>query len=306
MSNKTRDWRYYTEVRVDWISFVLVALFAVTIGGALWLRPHLISSGVESATSGTSTATQAAGGGAWAIGATIEAGVLLVALALWSRTPDWLQPVLKRTARLAVWLAIAFGLVIHTTPVVGLSLALGLFAAKETVEAFDGWWIANDALALGIAIYFGAAAGVLFGPIVIMVALVGLTIYDHVFADRRDWMASLGTWTVRNKLPAILVVPLAPRTSWDAIVDAMDSDLEERRIGFGIGMADLALPAAFASAVAHVGGAVLALGVFVGCVAACFRLSWKMRNTTASAGLPSLTTGSLAGVIVASLVVIAL
>ena len=63
-------------------------------------------------------------------------------------------------------------------------------------------------------------------------------------------------------------------------------------------MADLALPAALAAAVATAGGPAPLLaagGVVAGIAIACFRLRHRMLTAGSGAGMPALTAGAIGG-----------
>lgn len=287
----TVNWRDATRLRADRRALALLALFAVVLAAALALRPALVASGTQSAVDGASTAEQAAGGAGWGLLATVEAVALLGLLALWRRAPAWLRRPGRATARYAAWLFAGLWLVAVFGLPTGFAIATALFFAARAADATDLWWVVNDALALALAIGFGAGAGILLGPVVVGVGLVALSVYDYAFADREDWMFTLATWTMRNRLPALFVVPTTLRVDWDELAAEADDELP---MGFGIGMADLALPAAFAVALAHGGGGLPLWGAIGGTLAACFRLSAKMHEGS-GAGMPPLTTGALGG-----------
>lgn len=298
------DWRRFFELRADWRAAGLVAIFALVIAGALALRPALVATGTESAVSGSSTAAQAGAGVAWAAGEAVFAGILLVGIFLFRRVTEWLRRVVSRTIRAGFWMLVAVYISILLGPVHGLLTAALLFGIVEAAKELDGYWIINDVLAISLAIVAGAAVGITLGPIVLAAGLVGLSIYDYWFADREEWMFSLLEWTARWKFPALVVVPTALRFDWDLLTEATDEDVDLEAInwGFGIGMADLFLPAAFAVGLANTGGSLPVYGAVAGVFVACFRMSAK----ESGAGLPPITSGALGGWAVATLLVVAL
>lgn len=282
-------------------TFGLVALFAVVIGAALAIRPWFIAGGAEPAMQGSSTGAQAATGAAWAVAEAVFAGTLLLGIVLWRRFPEWLQE--------AVTSALKFGFLVFVgvsgvlTDSLGIVLVGGpvLVFAASVAEAFDLWWVVNNVLAVGIAVYAAAGVGIVLGPVILGVGLVGLTVYDYVFADREGWMFDLAAWTVRHQLPALFIVPTAWRLDWDELADALGGDEDaDELLGWGIGMADLLLPAAFAVSLVDAGG-LLVHGAIAGTLLACARVSWKMEQG-AGAGLPPLVTGALGGWGVAAIV----
>lgn len=305
---ETPGWRRFTTVRVDWVALGLGGLFIVVIAGSLLLYPQLMASGTESAVSGASTAEQAGGGLAWAIAEALFAGFLLALIFLFRRAPGWVRAVIGRTLPPAFWVVAA----LYTAATAGGTAALvGVPAAIAIVEAakqHDVYWMLNNVLGLGIAIVGAAVIGIRFGPVVVGVGLVGLSIYDYWFADRKTWMFDLAEWMLRWKVPVMVIFPPTLRFEWSTFTEFATGDKEqidaEAETLHGIGVADLLLPAALAVGVATTGGGLPVAGVVVGTLAACFRLSHKMHERS-GAGLPALTTGAIGGWGIAVLIVAA-
>jgi presenilin-like A22 family membrane protease len=222
--------------------------------------------------------------------------VLVLLLAAWRYLPEWLQESLSRAGRYAVAVTIgAYGVATGSFWVV-VGAGVGAILTAAIADELDCWWLFNNALALGLAIYFAAGTGIVLGPVIIGVGLVGLAVYDYVFADRAEWMFSLAESAMRRKLPLLVVVPPTVQYDWDAFIDREHGD----ESGWGIGMADLLLPAAFAVSLVDAGG-LLAVGVTAGTLLACVRVSWKLEQG-GGAGLPPLVTGALGGWAVAAVV----
>lgn len=296
------DWRQYTHIQPDDRALVLVALFTFVIGGASLLYPWFTSLGVQSVASGHSTAEQAAGGIGWAVFEAAFAAMLLGLLVVWRRLPEWLRAELKKVFVIGglMWIgaaALANGLLWS-----GVGLLIGARLVFRISKHYDVFWAVNDLLAIGLAIYIGASAGIVLGPVILGVGFVGLAIYDHIFADRQFWMFSIARWTVKIGLPLLIIIPEQWRLDWDQLADTMDGE-GEAPMGFGIGMADLALPAAFAVALANSGATLPFAGAVAGVLIACARVSYKMEHG-GGAGLPSLATGALAGWAIATVVVL--
>lgn len=320
MSVETSRFRRLTAVQTDGWGFLLAGLFVVVLVGAVWMATWFASAGVEPAMSGSSGSEQAAAGAGWALAEVGVAVLLLGFVLLWKRLPEWVQDVVK-TGVLVVGamvlgdMASQLGMSAFWTVAVGV---VGYYAIIKAADAFDVYWLWNNFESIALAIVLGAGIGAVLPLPFLLVGIVGLTIYDHVFANEKDWMFTLGEGMLRAKLPVIVFAFPKLRVSWDAICDEMGGDddalddsltemLEEGR-GFGIGMADLLLPAAFAAAVTLAGGGVTlpVVGVVAGIVVAAFRLRWEMVNIGSGAGLPAITGGIVGGYAIASLVVIAL
>lgn len=286
----------FARVQLDRRALALVGLFTVVIGLSLALVNTPAGPQTPSAASGMSTTEQATTGAVWAIAEAAFAGVLLGAVLLWRRFPEWLQEALMDAAKFGVAMliggvAFAAGVFYAAVPVV-----VALVVLFKLSDTFDVYWLINDVLAIAVAVYVAVFAGVVLGPVILAVGFAGLSVYDYVFADRSSAMFQLGAWTVRRRLPALFIVPSSWRLDWMALAGAMegDEDAPEDVIRFGIGMADLALPAAFAVALAHNGGGLPLVGAVAGILLACARVSAKMQ-TGGGAGLPPLASGALGG-----------
>lgn len=305
------DWHRYFEVEKDWRALALVSLFLVVIAGALTVRPWLLSQGAESAVAGTSTTEQAAGGVVWALSEAVFAGVLLAVILLWRKLPEWVQDIVNDNLLIAVYMLVGASALAADAFGITAAAAMGALTVLKTADEFDVWWVVNDIAALGFAVVLGAFLGLVLGPWVLAVGLIGLSVYDYVFADRKSWMFTLGSAFIRWKLPVLFLVPTTVRFDWEKFGDALDGEVDEEdipEIGFGIGMADLAIPAALVVAIAgeatmSLSGGIPVVAVVAGILVACFRVSWKMSNEGGGAGLPPLTSGALGGWAIGTLVV---
>lgn len=263
----------------------------------------------------------AALGGAWAIAEVGFAILLLGLVLLYQRLPEWVQEWVQSTIAILVVMflgALAFALDLFW-PLFLVYVGM-LFTGKFLVE-YDLWWLVNDVLGLGVAILIAPLAALIFGVEALVVAMVGLAIYDWYFADRKPWMFTLGGALMRAYLPVLVIVPSRLRVNWSDVANAVGDDdtpdwlteaegfsddpdeaREQLGVSMAIGVGDLVLPAMFASAVAlapsplAIGGVPAAvLGVVGGTVLACFRMRWKILERDGGAGLPPLVTGALAG-----------
>lgn len=301
------------ELENDWRGYALVALFAVVITGALLARPMWINSGVEPAFAGASTAEQAATGGIWALAEAAFAGLLISLILLYRWLPKWVQNIVEKALTMALWMWIgAAGYIAGYFWTVMLA-GVGLFALLKTAERLDLWWTINNIMVLGIAIYMAAWIGVVLSPWILAAGLVGLSVYDYVFADRESWMFTLAGSMLAWKLPVIFILPEKLRFDWDALTGALSGDVDEDdapELALGIGTADLLIPAAFVVSLVPVTPSILhtitIAAVIGGILLACFRVSWKMVHNDGGAGLPPLTSGAIGGWAIGTVVVLLL
>jgi len=222
----------------------------------------------------------------------------VLGLAAWRYLPEWLQEGLRRAAKYTVGVGLGVYGVVTGSLILVLGVGVVLILTATIADAFDVWWAVNNVLALGLAIYLAANVGIVLGPVILGVGLVGLAAYDYLFADWADWMFGLAETAMRRKLPLLVIVPEQWQTDWETLIE--DAGEEHDPVGWGIGMADLLLPAAFAVSLADSGG-LLAVGVAAGTLLACVRVSWKLEQG-GGAGLPPLVTGALGGWGVAAVV----
>lgn len=301
--------RDFTSVTVDRHGILLAALFVAVISASVAIVPTVQSSGsVDPVLAGQSTTTAAAGGAAWAVAEAALALSLLGLIAVWRRLPEWLREALSDGIG---WMAFMFvGASVYTIwgPEAFWNVAMGSVIFRVGIKAlhhYDLFWLFMNAFAITVAIAIGAYGGVALPLPFLVVGLLGLSIYDHYFANERPWMFQLGASMVRKRLPVLIVVPSSWKLDWDELADAMESDADEDAKGalsWGIGMADIALPAMVAaglvarsSPVAFAGLPLEVWGVVAGVVLACFRLRYVMEHRGGGAGLPALATGTLGG-----------
>lgn len=302
--------RRLTALEADAWGVLLAALFIGVMVGAVELATWFAGAGVEPAMSGSSSSEQAAAGAGWAIAEVAVAVVGLGVILLWRRLPEWAKDVVKTGAVVVVSMvlgvqAAAVGASAFWT---AAGLLVSYYAIIKATDAYDVYWIWNNFEAVLLAIVLAGAIGSVLPLPFLLVGIVLLSVYDHVFANERDWMFTLGEGMMRAKLPVLVLALPRLRVSWDALCrdiggdeDVLDEELSEAieaGNGFGIGMADLMLPAAVAAAVAvSTGGVTMPVfGIAVGVVIAAFRLRWLMVNQTeGGAGMPSITTGVIGG-----------
>lgn len=304
-------WRRFVQVKTDWRAVALALLFLVVISGALAIRPLLIASGTESAVEGASSSQQAAVGAGWAIAEATFAGLLVGVILVWRKLPEWVQEIVTDAMMIAGYMMFGVFAAEQSSFWSAAALIIGLVAVMNVADHFDVWWIANNLLALGLAI-FVAGVGIVLGPWVLAVGLIGLSLYDYWFADRESWMFTLGSGFLNWKVPVLFVIPKSIRLDWDELTEAMSGeeveDEDQAEIGFGIGTADLALPAAFVVALAGeisigVSTGIPIVAVTAGILVACARVSWKMANRGGGAGLPPLTSGAIGGWVIGAVIV---
>jgi presenilin-like A22 family membrane protease len=308
------------HITLDRQAGYLAALLTTVAALTVWLTRWLTGAGWQPETPANvggpdATAAEAAGtGAAWAGLEVLTAAGLLVAILVYRRLPEWLQTSLRfgGVASLFLYLGGQWGAA--DALATGWALVMGIILIYKAADAYDVWWLINNVLSVLIAIWIGAYLAYLFGVFGLGVALLALTVYDHVFANERSWMFDLADAMLRVRLPIVFLKPHRLRFDWarlyesggDTGDDAGETDASLPDSAWALGTADLALPAAFAAAVAvaPVGGLVsggvwAAIAVIGGVAVAALRLRWELLNQGSGAGLPALSTGALGGFAIA-------
>lgn len=309
-------WQNYVSIETDYWAMLLALLFLSVIAGSLALVPWVNSMGVEQAMGGSSAAEQAAAGGGWAIAEAIAAVIILGAIAAWRLLPEWAREIVKDNLTIGLWMLNGAGAYVADVFLPVMAAAIGLLTIAKTAVRFEVYWLLHNVFAVGVAILGAVLLGVTFPLPFLVIGLVGLTVYDHVFANQQDWMMKIGEGLLCAKLPVVVFAFPKLRVDWDDLCDAIADEEEEKeqseffpdKKGFGIGTADLLLPAALAVAVVKtigtpVGGVIPAVGLTIGVIIAAFRLRWELINTGSGAGLPAITSGAFGGWAVGIMVV---
>lgn len=252
---------------------------------------------------------EATAGAAWAIAEVFVAIGILVAAFVYRKLPEWAQELVA--TNLVILILMWFGANAQSEGFFATyagSLA-GLYTAYKITDEFGVYWALNNVFCILFAIAGGLMLGMLFGVPGMILAIVGLTIYDHVFANKKKWMFTLGSTILKARLPAVFIRPSSWRMQWDELLESFgmlgdgedDEESDDEDDGsWGLGTADLMIPAGFVAAVATAPGGVVATfgpvalaAVAVGVLVACFRLRWEMETRGSGAGLPALSAGAL-------------
>lgn len=293
------------QLTIDRAAVEMAALFAIVMGATAWLALNI---GPEAASEvgppdafGSGTSGEATAAGAWALAEVAFAVSIIGGLFLYRRLPEWLQDLAKYN--LVFGLALVVG-ARYGYPIV--PLFVGVFTTYMVADHFGLWWIFNNIIALALAVVVGVALGLIFGVVGVGVALVGLTIYDHIFANKKKWMFALGKLAMELRLPLLIFRPDRMRVEWSEIIDTLqeaeagEEDDESDGTSWGIGTADFMLPAGFVAAVATAPSVVVTtfgplavVVVIAGILVACARLRFEMLTKGSGAGLPALSAGAM-------------
>lgn len=166
---------------------------------------------------------------------------------------------------------------------------------------YPEWWIV-DTIAIIIAITGSAFLGSSFPPIVIIVLLAALSVYDYIAVVKTNFMMKLAKGVMSAQLPAALIIPYDKNASLlkDGVNFEPVSDRFERRF-MVLGTGDLLFPTLLAVSssiyVSIISG--LIIGLFI--IISYFIMVWFMvyskyaDKIQALPGLPFLCSGAIIG-----------
>lgn len=289
------SWHRHVSVSLDRQALYLAILFAVVQVSAIALAYDAHAGGASPTAPGGVEGTEA--GVSWVVLEVAWAFLFLGMVYGWRYLPEWLQGHLKKTGKFVVLMfagAYLAALGIFWTGLVGF---IAVYSLYKLVNQGGFWWLANNAMVVGIATYVGAWIGLTLDPWPLLLAMVGFTAYDRYFADKKQWMMDMASVLVAYRIPVLFIKPARYRFEWQNILDEDGEDLEHDESAWGIGMADLLLPAAFTAAVVTSDTILLPLAVGAvvtgGVLLAALRIRKKMLTTGSGAGLPPLTAGAV-------------
>lgn len=306
--------RQWTQTRIDRQAFEMMAVFVAVLAGtiaiALAIRPEQAAAIGPPEQLGDGAQGEATASAIW-----VAAEVALAVAALGSylgylKLSEWVKTTVRRAAVVGLIYYLFWS---SSAPAITLAIVLGAYVTYRVADHYGVYWAINDLLCVALAVAMGVVLALFLGVVGVGIGLVGMLVYDHHFANRETHMFHLAAAMLRLRLPVLFVRPNEWRFQWQAIVDMTDDvaeEGEESDVGWGLGTADLGLPAAFVAAVilepatsAFVGGLAVAGLCAAGILVACFRLRFELVERGSGAGLPALSVGVLVPYTVSMLVV---
>jgi len=158
----------------------------------------------------------------------------------------------------------------------------------------------------GIIIGAGAIAifGISLGILLVIVLLVGLSIYDAISVYKTKHMIDLADTVMDLKLPVLLVIPKVRHYSLLKETKSLKEKLKEgeEREAFFMGLGDVVMPGILAAASFSFikNGLPIALSVMIGTLVGFAILMFFVIKGKPQAGLPCLCGGAIAGYIISS------
>ena len=188
-----------------------------------------------------------------------------------------------------------------------LSLFLSIIAAAILIVAlikYPEWYIINLG---GIIVGIGAIGifGISLSIFLVIVLLIGLSIYDAISVYKTKHMIDLADAVMDLKLPVMLVVPKTRKYSLLKETKGLKEKLEdkEEREAFFMGLGDIVMPGILVvSSFYNIAGNgfLIALSVMVGTLLGFAVLMSVVIKGKPQAGLPYLCSGAILGYVVSS------
>jgi len=168
---------------------------------------------------------------------------------------------------------------------------------------FPEWYVIDIC---GIIIGAGAIAifGISLGIFLVILLLIGLSIYDAISVYKTKHMIDLADTVMDLKLPVLLVIPKVKNYSLLKETKSLKEKIKtgEEREAFFMGLGDVVMPGILAAASFRFieNGLPIAISVIVGTlVGFCILMTFVIKGKP-QAGLPCLCGGAIAGYIISS------
>ena len=168
---------------------------------------------------------------------------------------------------------------------------------------YPEWYIIDIA---GIIIGSGAIAifGISLGILLVILLLIGLTVYDAISVYKTKHMIDLADTVMDLKLPVLLVVPKIRHYSLIKETKSLKEKLKsgEERDAFFMGLGDIVMPGILVASIYHnVNNSLpVALSVILGTLIGFAILMIFVMKGKPQAGLPLLCSGAILGYLISS------
>ena len=188
----------------------------------------------------------------------------------------------------------------------GLSIAAAAILLVMLVK-YPEWYVIDIS---GILTGVGSIAilGISFSIFLVIVLLIGMSIYDAISVYKTKHMIDLADTLVDLKLPVLFVIPKRREYSLVKETKSLKEKLREgeERDAFFMGVGDVVIPGILAASAFHnftSNGLFIALSVMLGTLLGFTGLMAFVIKGKPQAGLPYLCTGAILGYLVSSYIV---
>ncbi|MBQ0107508.1 MAG: hypothetical protein KBS37_06390 [Methanocorpusculum sp.] len=168
---------------------------------------------------------------------------------------------------------------------------------------FPDWYVIDI---IGIVICAGCASifGISLSPLLVIVLLLLLIVYDFVSVKYSKHMLTLADGVMKQKMPIMLLVPKTKGYSYRKSGYSVAKKREERS-AYMMGMGDIIMPAilvisaqVFASGMEVLGISLPAFGALIGSLIGVILLSIPMKSGKPQPGLPIINGCTIAGFLI--------
>ncbi len=201
-----------------------------------------------------------------------------------------------------------FYILLNTMVTTMIAAFLSIAAAAILIAVlikYPEWYVIN---LCGIIVGVGAIGlfGVSLSIFLVIVLLVGLSIYDAISVYKTKHMIDLADAVMDLKLPVMMVVPKKRNYSLLAEKKGLKEKIEnkEEREAFFLGLGDIVMPGILVVSTyqnAASNGFLIALSVMIGTIIGFAVLMSIVMKGKPQAGLPYLCSGAILGYVVSSL-----
>ena len=225
-----------------------------------------------------------------------EALLLVVGYRLYQRLSETWQRRVRYGLIAFLWL-VTGQLAYALYGVRGVGVLVGVAVLLRVARWVNIYWLAHNAVAVGLAFVGAVLVGTIFGPLPLAGLLLALVIWDRVAVVDTSIMETIVKVAASSKLPAYIMLARGPRLNTGEVEDALVNGGDEPDALVGVvGTGDFVFPSSLAVSLA-IAGTVWSLpvvGAAVGAVAAAWLL-WQRKSEGAVPGLPALNGGALLG-----------
>jgi len=297
------------DFEIDWLSGVLVGLFAVVNGFSLLLVQNRLTS--STAPSQPTQSASASMGGRIVLLVVVEVAAIVILWRGYGKLPErWQQRVKLVVKGIVAGVILLMGYRVWTLavgPAWQFLLGVVLLALlKRRVEPNGFAWIAWNIIGISVAVIAAVIGGSTLAPGLVIALMVLFLAYDKIAVDWTNIMGDLVQFSQNARIPNVLIIPSTLRFDLDALRAYVNGGEKPENIGMVIGVGDFMFPTLLtvsaATAVESVTSPVVLCTVLGTMVAALVLRDAKTRAETLPA-LPWLNTGAIIGFILGSLTV---
>jgi presenilin-like A22 family membrane protease len=205
---------------------------------------------------------------------------------------------------------IVFDTLLATVLNADASLVLSLVASAVILVMLvknPEWYVIDTS---GIISSVGAIAliGVSLSVSIVLVLLVGMTIYDAISVYKTKHMIDLASTSLEQKLPVLFIIPKKRGYSFAKEVRSLKDKLKtgEKRDAFFLGLGDVVMPGILVVSAFHNFGSnalPMAVSVMLGTLLGLVMLTPFTLKGKPQAGLPFLCTGAIIGYLLGSFLI---